>query len=161
MFCARTFFVSRQRWFVLIVLSLAISILIIAGCRKKDTVKPLPVGPTPGEWTLVLPGPLLMYRDTIRGHVASDTIIVRLYGPDGNLRGGVSIKSQALTSVGRVSANVISWSDTTTHWWGTGDALMYWGDGGTEGHETVTSWAVYNGDTVATASLTFKVLDPD
>lgn len=159
MFSARASLISRRHRYCLLPLLLVLSVLMIAGCRKKDNPKPLPTDPEPGEWSLVLPGPLVMFRDTVSGHVPSDTIIVRLYGPDGNLRGGVNIQSQASVSVGRVRANVTSWSDTTTHWWGTDEALVYWGDGGTEGHETVTSYAVVDSDTV-TASLSFKVLNP-
>jgi hypothetical protein len=159
MFRERAFLVSYFHRAGLVILLLAFFILTLTCCRKKDYPKPSPTGPITGNWTLVLLGPMLMYRDSVSGHVPNDTIIVRLYDPDGNLHGGASVFSQALASPGDVSASVTSSSDTVNHPYGTVNPLYYWGDGGTEGHETVTSWAVNDGDTVASTALSFKVMD--
>jgi hypothetical protein len=129
------------------------------GCRHKNN----PVGPDttqPTLWTMQLRAPLVMYRDQVGGHVINDTIIVRVFNAEGRLAAGANIRSQASVSHDSVTPTATSYSDSTTHWWGCNPAIIYWGGGGVDGQETVHSWVVVSGDTVAEASVSFKVRDP-
>ncbi|MCX6600476.1 MAG: hypothetical protein NT025_02810 [bacterium] len=140
----------------LLLLALA---LASGSCRHKNN----PVGPDttqPGQWTMYLRAPLVMYRDQVGGHVINDTIIVRVFNAEGQWKAGVLIRSQASVSHDSVTPTASTWGDTTIHWWGCDGAIIYWGSGGVDGQETVHSWAIWHGDTVAEASVSFKVMDP-
>jgi hypothetical protein len=140
----------------LLLLALA---LTSGGCRHKNG----PVGPDttqPTDWTMYLRAPLVMYRDHVGGHVPNDTIVVRVLNPQGQWKAGVNIRSQASVSHDSVTSVASTWGDTTVHWWGCDGAIIYWGSGGVDGQETVHSWAIWQGDTVAEASVSFKVMDP-
>jgi hypothetical protein len=141
----------------LLLLALA---LASGGCRHKD----FPISPDttlpPGPWTLELRAPMVMYRDQVGGHVINDTIVVRVFNAEGRLTGGAMIRSQASVSHDSVTPIATSLTDTINDWWGCDPAVIYWGSGGVDGQETVHSWVVVSGDTVAQASASFKVMDP-
>jgi hypothetical protein len=150
-----SFKVQHHRSLALCALLAVLLILGTVGCRKKES-PPLPPGPPVGDWTIELRPPLVMYRDQVGGHVINDTIAVRVF----NMQGGVLIFSQATVSHDSVTPSCTSLGDTTTRWWGSESAIVYWGSGGPDGQESVHSWAVLNGDTVADALASFKVMDP-
>jgi hypothetical protein len=130
------------------------------GCRGKDNpVHPI-IDTTTTPWRLVLRAPEVMYIDT-SGHVNYDTITVRLYDQLGHLHAGTPVLSVSLDDPGKVTAAVVSSVDTVHRPWGTsGTPLMYWGigaEGGQERHETVSSWVIVSGDTVARATASFII----
>lgn len=88
-----------------------------------------------------------------------DTINVRLYNGFGTLQNQQIVNSISLQDPETVVATVVTSDDTLRHPWGTSliNPLRYWGVGGADGTETVFSWVVRNGDTIATATTTFKV----
>jgi hypothetical protein len=141
----------------LLLLALAVA---SGGCRHKDN----PIGPPdttqPGQWSIELRAPLVMYRDQIGGHVINETIPVRVFNGEGRLTGGANIRSQASVSHDSVTPSATSYSDSIAHPGGSTPPIIYWGGGGAEGWETVQSWVVVGGDTVAQTSASFKVLDP-
>jgi len=82
-----------------------------------------------------------------------------VYRPTGELASGIQIRCQATVS-DSVTRNTESRSDTITRWWGAEPALIYWGTGGVDGMETIYSWAIVGGDSVAHTAVSFKVRDP-
>lgn len=109
---------------------------------------------------LMLFGRDTLYRNNL-GFVNYDTLTMRLFGATGDLLGGVPVHCQCLISRDSVSALVSSYADTLGKPWGSNPAIRYWGGADrTEPQrmETVTCWAVVNGDTT-TASKSFLVWD--
>ncbi len=133
------------------------------GCREKDNPYIPPIDTTDTPWRLVLRAPEVMYIDS-SGHVNYDTITVRLYDQLGLLHGGVPVYSVSLADPGKVTAAVVSSTDTVHHPWGTAvSPLVYWGIGdesGQDRHETISSWVIVNNDTVARATVGF-IIRPD
>lgn len=105
-----------------------------------------------------------MYINDIFGHVNNDTLTVRLYDPLGMLHAGVPVYTVSLSDPGKVTFTVVSSADTVHRPWGTsGTPLMYWGvggEGGQESHESLSSWVIFEGDTVARATAGF-IVRPD
>lgn len=141
----------------------AISLIALAlGCRTKSTPTG-PDDPPPGVWSLYLDAPPSMFRNAPGGHVENETIVLRLFNPEGRAPTGVRIFSQCDVSHDSVTLN--TWTaDTLSRPWGCNPPLLYWGSGGADGREVVRSWAVSiaqgDTDTLASASASFKVFDP-
>lgn len=131
-----------------------------SGCRDKaQPTEPIPQPPT-GEWTIQLRTPQAFYRNEVGGYVENDTIVVRVYNPEGEIANGISIRTRALVSQDSITMASTSIADTLQDWWGCEPAIIYWGSGGADGRESVESWIMVQGDTAAITMISFKVLDP-
>lgn len=141
----------------LLLLALAVA---SGGCRHKENPLVPPDTTQPGQYSIELRAPLVMYRDQIGGHVINEIIPVRVFNSEGRLTGGANIRSRASVSHDSVTPSASSYSDSIAHPDGSNPPIIYWGSGGVDGWETVQSWVVVDGDTVAQTSASFKVLDP-
>jgi hypothetical protein len=132
-------------------------VALLPACRKKVTGGD-------GQDTTQQDGPwrLFTYTDGLLRAGAFDTINVRLYNEFGTLLNGQSVSSICLVDPPKVVTPVVTSSDTVHNPWGTTaiSPLRYWGDGGANGTETIFSWVMHAGDTMATATTSFLVQRP-
>jgi hypothetical protein len=154
-------FIQALRRGLSVLCPLLLLVLACSGCGCRHKANPIEPPPPPqGQWTIELRAPLVMYRDHVGGHVINDTIIVRVFNDSGQLTGGALIYSQASVSHDSVTGVATSYGDSIAHPSGCYPAIIYWGTGGVDGQESVHSWVVVDGDTVAETSASFKVMDP-
>jgi hypothetical protein len=143
-------------------LSLAIILCLSqTGCRKKSVEPPPDTNTTPGQWSMYLHGPSILYRDQPNGHVPNfDSIIVRVWNDQGVLQNNIWVKLKCDVDTISATNSTHTISDTASNWRGCFPHIMYWGTGGVDGAELIHAFAVVNSETVATASYGFKVRNP-
>lgn len=144
-----------MRHYILLSMWIAAVVFGASACRDKTDGGTGP-NPPPDEH------PWRLYTYKVGGVLragARDTISVRLYNDANVLQNGRVVFSRSINDPNRVTTSVVTSTDTVRNPYGTTEILpmTYWGQGGPDLTETIESWVILNGDTMAFTSSRFKI----
>ena len=146
---------NRLPWQRLLVFGTILLMMIATySCREKTSIGPND-NPTPtGAWVIYLS------HDGVHMNSSNDTISVRVYDPEGELAGGVTIRSSNVADSLNVASPVTTTADTIVSPWGTLIPLVYWGFNMSVTVDTIYCTAFVSGVEVAD-TMTFMSLISD